>query len=38
MESPPVVLSGSGNTMQMANLNQGTKKGIPLVVYQIDPR
>jgi len=38
METPLGVLSGSGNSMQMANLNQGTKKGIPLVVYQIDPR
>jgi hypothetical protein len=38
METPPAVFSGSGNTMQTTNLNQGTKKGIPLIVYQFDPR
>jgi len=38
MVNPPAVISGSGNTMQMTNLNQGTKKGIPLIVYQFDPR
>jgi hypothetical protein len=38
METPPAVFSGSGNTMQMTNLNQGTKQGIPLIVYQFDPR
>lgn len=38
MEIPSPVFSGSGNNMQMANLSQSTKRGIPLVLYQIDPR
>jgi hypothetical protein len=37
-EIPSAVYSGSGNNMQMANISQGSKRGIPLVVYQIDPR
>lgn len=37
-EIPSAVYSGSGNNMQMANISQGTKRGIPLVVYQVDPR
>jgi hypothetical protein len=37
-EIPSVMYSGSGNNMQMANNSQGAKRGIPLVVYQIDPR
>ena len=37
-EIPSAVYSGSGNNMQMANINKGSKRGIPLVVYQIDPR
>jgi len=32
------VFSGSANTMQMTNLNQGTKNGTPLIVYQFNPR
>jgi hypothetical protein len=38
MVTAPAVFSGSGNTKQMTNLNQGTQKNIPLVVYQFDPR
>lgn len=38
IQTPTVVFSGSGNTMQMTNLNQGTKNGTPLIVYQFNPR
>lgn len=37
-EIPSAVYSGSGNNILMANISRGTKRGIPLVVYQIDPR
>jgi len=38
IEIPSAKYAGSDSNMQMANLSQGNKRGIPLIVYQIDPR
>lgn len=38
MEIPAPIFTGSGTTIQMANLSQRSSRSVPMIVYQIDPR